>query len=151
MVRSSIFKTKLQSGGAGLYGPVFLNGLQKSLQSGPDRTVASLIEDGDWIDIIEDDTPRPLLTCQIQSRLSTTASMRIELYEEVTGKKAGQVFDDTENIDHDNGRQTPKRPLCNPLCCSLPLLLLTPISPARPNYPCRGTGTGNRGCATGTM
>jgi hypothetical protein len=37
--------------------------------------------------------------------------MRIELYEEVTGKKAGQVFDDTENIDHDNGRQTSKRPL----------------------------------------
>ena len=50
------------------------------------------------------------MICQIQSRLSTTASMRIELYEEVTGKKAGQVFDDTENIDHDNGRQTPKRP-----------------------------------------
>ena len=36
--------------------------------------------------------------------------MRIELYEEVTGKKAGQVFDNTENIDHDNGRQTLKRP-----------------------------------------
>jgi hypothetical protein len=68
------------------------------------------IEDGDWIDIIEDDAPRPLLTCRIQSRLATTASMRIELYEEVTGKKAGQVFDDTENINHDNGRQTPKRP-----------------------------------------
>jgi len=27
----------------GPYGPVFLNGLQKSLRSGPDRTVASLI------------------------------------------------------------------------------------------------------------
>ena len=32
----------VNSGGARLYGPVFLNGLQKSPQSGPDRTVASL-------------------------------------------------------------------------------------------------------------
>ena len=43
MIRSSIFGTKLQSGGAGPYGPVFLNGLQKSLQSGPDWTMASLV------------------------------------------------------------------------------------------------------------
>ena len=45
MVRSSIFGTKLQSGGAGLYSPVFLNGLRKSPQSGLDRTVASLISE----------------------------------------------------------------------------------------------------------
>ena len=62
------------------------------------------IEDGDWIDIIEDDTPRLLSIYQIQNRLSTTASMRIESYEEVTSKKAGQVFDDTKNINHENGR-----------------------------------------------
>jgi hypothetical protein len=68
------------------------------------------IEDGDWIDIVEDDAPRPLSTCQNQSRLSTTASIRIESYEEVTGKKAGQAFDDTDNINHENGRQTPKKP-----------------------------------------
>src|SRR5580692_9717134 len=42
-VRSSIFETELQSGGAGLYGSVFLNGLQKRPRSGPDRTVASLV------------------------------------------------------------------------------------------------------------
>ena len=44
-VRSSIFETELQSGGAGPYGPVFLNGLQKRPRSGPDRTVASLVVD----------------------------------------------------------------------------------------------------------
>jgi hypothetical protein len=43
MVRSNIFGTELQSEGAGPYGPVFLNGLQKRPRSGPDRTVASLI------------------------------------------------------------------------------------------------------------
>ena len=42
MVRSNIFGTELQSEGAGPYGPVFLNGLQKRPRSGPDRTVASL-------------------------------------------------------------------------------------------------------------
>src|SRR5580692_11940612 len=41
-VRSSIFGTELQSGGAGPYSPVFLNGLQNWPRSGPDRTVASL-------------------------------------------------------------------------------------------------------------
>ena len=43
MVWSSIFGTELQSGGAGPYGPVFLNGLQKRPRSRPDRTVASLL------------------------------------------------------------------------------------------------------------
>ena len=42
MVRSNIFGTELQSEGAGPYGLVFLNGLQKRPRSGPDRTVASL-------------------------------------------------------------------------------------------------------------
>ena len=42
MVRSNIFGTELQSEGAGPYGPVFLNGLQKRPRSRPDRTVASL-------------------------------------------------------------------------------------------------------------
>ena len=39
----NIFGTELQSEGAGPYGPVFLNGLQKRPRSGPDRTVASLL------------------------------------------------------------------------------------------------------------
>ena len=45
MVRSNIFGTELQSEGAGPYGPVFLNNLQKRPRSGPDRTVASLNTD----------------------------------------------------------------------------------------------------------
>ena len=43
------------------------------------------------------------------SRLSTTTSARIESYEEVTGKSAGQVLDDSEHIHHESSRtQKPK-------------------------------------------
>ena len=55
-------------------------------------------------------TTRLLSTCLDQGRLSITASMRIESYEEETGKKAGQIFDDTGNTDHKSGSQTPKGP-----------------------------------------
>jgi hypothetical protein len=41
-VQSRIFGTRLQSCNAGLYSPVFSNGLQKRPRSRPDQTVASL-------------------------------------------------------------------------------------------------------------
>ena len=66
------------------------------------------IDNSEWIDLNEDTTPSP-----IQSKLSTTASMRVDSYEKVTGKKAGQIFDDREessDILSGNGRsQSPRR------------------------------------------
>jgi hypothetical protein len=69
--------------------------------------------DSAWIDIIEDamdSRPCPLLTHQVQSRLSTTASIRIELYEEVTGRRAGQVFDGSQHMYREDEARTRKRP-----------------------------------------
>ena len=43
MVQSRIFGTELQFSDSELYSPVFLNSLQKGLQSGPDQIVASLM------------------------------------------------------------------------------------------------------------
>ena len=43
------------------------------------------MEDDNWVDITKD-SPGPLLICKVESRLSTTASLRIESYKEVTGK-----------------------------------------------------------------
>ena len=60
-------------------------------QSEADENGAEDIEDGDWIDTIEGDTTRLSHISPDQGRLSTTASMRIESYEEETGRKAGQI------------------------------------------------------------
>ena len=52
-------------------------------------------EDENWIDINEDTSSSYASVPQMQSRLSTTTSARIKSYEEVTGKSAGQIFDDS--------------------------------------------------------
>jgi hypothetical protein len=67
------------------------------------------IDDGEWIDLDEDTTSSPKSIYGIQSRLSTTASMRIDSYEEVTRKKAGQIFDDSDISSRDGRSQSPKR------------------------------------------
>ena len=66
------------------------------------------IDDGEWIDIDEDPMSSPKLIHRNQSRLSTTVSMRIDSYEEVTGKKAGQIFDDSDIPSRDGRSQSPK-------------------------------------------
>jgi hypothetical protein len=67
------------------------------------------IDDGEWIDLDEDTTSSPKSIYGIQSRLSTTASMRIDSYEEVTRKKAGQIFDDSDIPSRDGRSQSPRR------------------------------------------
>jgi hypothetical protein len=67
------------------------------------------IDDGDWIDLDEDTTSNSRSIYGIQSRLSMTTSMRIDLYEEVTQKKAGQIFDDSDILSHNGRSQLPKR------------------------------------------
>ena len=57
--------------------------------------------DSEWIDLNED-------TISGQSRLSTTASIRIDSYEEVTGEKAGQIFDDFDILNCDSKSQSPR-------------------------------------------
>jgi hypothetical protein len=61
------------------------------------------IDDRGWIDLNEETIPSPKPIHRIQSRLSTTASIRVDLYEEVTGKKAGQIFEDSDSdvFSHD--------------------------------------------------
>ncbi len=61
------------------------------LDEGPDDSV--------WIDIIDeaiDNKSSPLLTHYMQSRLFTAASIRTESYEEITNRRAGQIFDSLE-------------------------------------------------------
>ncbi len=65
-------------------------------------------EDRDWIDINEDTGSSYPSVPQMHSRLSTTASARIESYKEATGKSAGQVFDNLEHINHKSGSRIPK-------------------------------------------
>jgi hypothetical protein len=65
-------------------------------------------EDKDWIDINEDTGSDYLSVTQMQSRLSTTTSARIESYEEATGKSAGQVFDNLEHIHYKGRSRRPK-------------------------------------------
>jgi hypothetical protein len=67
------------------------------------------IDDGDWIDLDEDTTSNSRSIYGIQSRLSMTTSMRIDLYEEVTQKKAGQIFDDSDILSHNGRSQLLKR------------------------------------------
>ena len=55
-------------------------------------------EDGNWIDINEDTNSSYISVPQMQSKLSTMTSARIKSYEEVTGKRAGQIFNDSEHI-----------------------------------------------------
>jgi hypothetical protein len=38
-----------------------------------------------------------------------TVSMRIDLYEKVTGKKAGQIFDDSDIFSHNGRSPSPRR------------------------------------------
>jgi hypothetical protein len=57
-------------------------------------------EDGNWIDINEDTNSSYASVPQMQSKLLTTTSAKIKLYEEVTGKSASQIFDDLEHIYH---------------------------------------------------
>ena len=66
----------------------------------------SELEYEEWIDINDDDDASSSYVSvpQTQSRLSTTTSARIESYEEVTGKSAGQVLDDSEHIHHESSR-----------------------------------------------
>ena len=47
------------------------------------------IDDSEWIDFNEETTSSPKSIHGIQSRLLTTVSIRVDLYEEVTGKKVG--------------------------------------------------------------
>ena len=51
------------------------------------------IDDSEWIDLTEDTMPSPKSIHQIQSRLSTTKLIIVNSYKEVTGKKAGQIFE----------------------------------------------------------
>jgi hypothetical protein len=67
------------------------------------------IDDSKWIDLNEDTTPSPKTIHQIRSRLSTTTSIRVNSYEEVTGKKAGQIFDDSDIPSHNHRSQSPRR------------------------------------------
>ena len=59
------------------------------------------IDDSEWIDLDEETMPSPKSIHRIQSRLSTTSSIRVDLYEEVTGKKAGQIFEDSDVFSRD--------------------------------------------------
>ena len=72
-------------------------------------TQTDRIDDDEWIDLDEDSTSSPKSICGNQSRLSTTASIRIDSYEEVTGKKAGQIFDDSDIPSRDGRSQSSKR------------------------------------------
>jgi Plavaka transposase len=67
------------------------------------------IDGGEWIDVDEDTTSSAKSIYGIQSRLSTTASMRIDSYEKVTRKKAGQIFDDSDIPSHNGRSQLPRR------------------------------------------
>jgi hypothetical protein len=67
------------------------------------------IDDSEWIDLNEETMPSSKSNYQIQSRLSTIASIRVNSYEEVTGKKAGQIFDDSDIPSHDGSSQFPRR------------------------------------------
>ena len=67
------------------------------------------IDDGKWIDLDEDPTSSPKLIHRNQSRLSTTVSIRIDSYEEITGKKAGQIFDDSDVPSRDGRSQSPRK------------------------------------------
>ena len=60
------------------------------------------IDDSEWIDLDEEIMPSLKSIHQIQSRLSTTASIKVDLYEEVTGKKAGQIFEDSDVFSRDD-------------------------------------------------
>ena len=71
------------------------------------------IDDSEWIDLNEETIPSPKSNYQIQSRLSTTVSIRVDLYEEVTGKKAGEIFDDSDVLSCDSRSQSPRRSLEN--------------------------------------
>ena len=65
-------------------------------------------DDGEWIDVDEDIITSSPKSYGIQSKLSTTASIRIDSYEEVTRKKAGQIFDDSNIPNYDGSSQFPK-------------------------------------------
>src|SRR5580692_9416959 len=67
------------------------------------------IDDGEWIDLNEETMPSPKSIYRIQSRLSTAASIRVDLYKEVTGKKAGQIFDDSDILNGNGRSQSPRR------------------------------------------
>ena len=74
----------------------------------PGGNEGSYEEDRDWIDINEDTGSSYLLVPPIQSRLLTTTSARIESYEEVTGKSAGQGFEDSNHMHHESGTRRPE-------------------------------------------
>jgi hypothetical protein len=67
------------------------------------------IDDSKWIDLNEEAIPSSKSNYQFQSRLSTMALIRVDSYEEVTGKKAGQIFDDSDIPSHDGSSQFPRR------------------------------------------
>jgi hypothetical protein len=58
--------------------------------------------DNEWVDLNEE-------TISGQSRFSTTASIRIDSYEEVTGEKAGQIFDDFDILNRDGKSKLPRK------------------------------------------
>ena len=82
---------------------------------GPDDDIVRTegIDNSEWIDLNEETIPSPKSNYQIQSRLSTTVSIRVDLYEEVTGKKAGEIFDDSDVLSCDSRSQSPRRSLEN--------------------------------------
>ena len=83
----------------------------KEVTTQMDRTdrIDDSIDGGEWIDVDEDTMLSAKSIYRIQSRLSTTASMRIDSYEEVTRKKAGQIFDDSDIPSHNSRSQLPRR------------------------------------------
>ena len=64
------------------------------------------IDDSEWIDLNEETMLSPKSNYQIQSRLSTTVLIRVDLYEEVTGKKVGKIFDDSDVLSCDSRSQS---------------------------------------------
>jgi hypothetical protein len=57
-----------------------------------DITQIDCVNNDEWIDINEETTPSLMSIHRTQSRLSTTSSIRIDSYEEVTRNKAGEIL-----------------------------------------------------------
>jgi hypothetical protein len=53
--------------------------------------------------------PSPKLNHRIQSRLSIIASIRVNLYEKVTRKKVGKIFDDSDILSCVGRSQSSRR------------------------------------------
>ena len=78
---------------------------------GPDDVIVQTegINDSEWINLNEETMLSPKSNYRIQSRLSTIVLIRVDLYEEVTGKKAGEIFDDSDILSCNSRSQSPRR------------------------------------------